>query len=265
MLFLLRNIRRKLMEKNKVTTYLLYALGEILLVVVGILIAVQIDQSRQQKNELMVEQSYLHRLQLDLEKDLIDIDSELNYRLDKKEVAIKMTAEFNGLTYSMKRPIEANRAKMLIYTWAQFYPNNNTYLELLSTGYLNLIRSDSIKTAFFELQKKWSHLDREYHTINEFRNKYILEPGMTLGIQAPGNLIEIADSDSTSSLKISDSQRQEMLKQNQKSKEAVQSNLTFQNGVSIEILLNKTLIEMLEDYKSQVEKTLILIEAEMSK
>ncbi|MEQ8238647.1 MAG: DUF6090 family protein [Cyclobacteriaceae bacterium] len=58
MLYLLRKIRRKLISTdNKVVTYLLYAIGEIILVVVGILIAVQIDdwnkhrQKRQQEIE----------------------------------------------------------------------------------------------------------------------------------------------------------------------------------------------------------------------
>lgn len=45
MLFLLRQIRRKMLSKNQFTTYLPYAVGEIILVVVGILIAIQIDQA----------------------------------------------------------------------------------------------------------------------------------------------------------------------------------------------------------------------------
>ena len=51
MLFLLRNIRRKLMKENKITTYLLYAVGEILLVVIGILIAVKIESLNQEKQK----------------------------------------------------------------------------------------------------------------------------------------------------------------------------------------------------------------------
>ena len=49
MLFLLRRIRRKLMQKNKFTTYLLYAFGEIVLVVAGILIALQINNWNEQR------------------------------------------------------------------------------------------------------------------------------------------------------------------------------------------------------------------------
>ena len=51
MRFLLRQIRRKLMNENKASTYLLYALGEVFLVVIGILIAVQIDNWNEARKE----------------------------------------------------------------------------------------------------------------------------------------------------------------------------------------------------------------------
>ena len=43
MLRFFRTIRKQLMEQNKVRKYLLYAVGEILLVAVGILIALQVN------------------------------------------------------------------------------------------------------------------------------------------------------------------------------------------------------------------------------
>ena len=49
MLRLLRNIRRQLIGGNKFKKYLLYAVGEILLVVVGILIALYLDDLQARK------------------------------------------------------------------------------------------------------------------------------------------------------------------------------------------------------------------------
>ena len=49
MLFLLRKIRRKLLSQNKITSYLLYAIGEIILVVIGILIAVNLNNWNNQR------------------------------------------------------------------------------------------------------------------------------------------------------------------------------------------------------------------------
>jgi len=43
MITLFRNIRQKLIASGSITKYLLYAIGEILLVVIGILTALQVN------------------------------------------------------------------------------------------------------------------------------------------------------------------------------------------------------------------------------
>jgi hypothetical protein len=45
MIKLFRRIRQRLLSENKITKYLLYAIGEIMLVVIGILIALQINNA----------------------------------------------------------------------------------------------------------------------------------------------------------------------------------------------------------------------------
>jgi hypothetical protein len=70
MLFLLRNIRRKMLTSNKVMTYLLYAIGEIFLVVVGILIAVNIDDWNEDKKMESLELQSLQEIKSNLELTL---------------------------------------------------------------------------------------------------------------------------------------------------------------------------------------------------
>ena len=75
-----RKIRKKLADDNKPMKYMRYAIGEILLVVIGILIALQINTwntSRIDKNE---EERYLNRLVVDLERDILNIQETIeNY------------------------------------------------------------------------------------------------------------------------------------------------------------------------------------------
>ena len=66
------------MERNKITTYLLYAIGEIILVVVGILIAVSIDNWNQSKNDQKKELSYLISYASDLQKNISELDRVIN-------------------------------------------------------------------------------------------------------------------------------------------------------------------------------------------
>ena len=63
MLRFLQHIRIKIMEQNKVRTYFLYAIGEIVLVVIGILIALQINTWNQENQNKNQEQLLLKQLQ----------------------------------------------------------------------------------------------------------------------------------------------------------------------------------------------------------
>lgn len=62
-----RKIRQKLLSENKFSKYLIYAIGEIVLVVIGILIALQINNLNEAKKTRTKEISYLANLKNDLE------------------------------------------------------------------------------------------------------------------------------------------------------------------------------------------------------
>ena len=79
-----RKIRQKLLTENKVSKYLIYALGEIVLVVIGILIALQINtknEQRKQNNQLVEIQE---RVALDMENDIRELTRNLNFWKEKE-------------------------------------------------------------------------------------------------------------------------------------------------------------------------------------
>ena len=57
------------MEKNKTGKYLKYAIGEIVLVVIGILIALQLNQSSENRKTNNTRQEYYQQLLEDLNRD----------------------------------------------------------------------------------------------------------------------------------------------------------------------------------------------------
>ena len=71
MLKFLRKIRYDLMEKNKTGKYLKYAIGEIVLVVIGILIALQINNWNENRKLENRRQEYYSQLLDDLNNDII--------------------------------------------------------------------------------------------------------------------------------------------------------------------------------------------------
>ena len=64
-----RRIRQRLLSENKFSRYLLYAIGEIILVVIGILIALQINNWNENRKERLHEKEALGKFLQDLESD----------------------------------------------------------------------------------------------------------------------------------------------------------------------------------------------------
>ena len=73
-----RQIRQRLLTENRFSKYLLYAIGEILLVVIGILIALQIDNWNEWKKERQIEQEVLQSLIKNLELNAATLQADIN-------------------------------------------------------------------------------------------------------------------------------------------------------------------------------------------
>ena len=107
MLFIFRKLRRSFFLPGKLRTYLAYAVGEILLIVIGILIAVQIGDWKERGKLRAYEISILREISsaLDLDRELIE--RALLPRLERKEASIEKAlilvsegAEFSSESFS---------------------------------------------------------------------------------------------------------------------------------------------------------------------
>ena len=76
-----RRIRQQLLTENKFSKYLLYAIGEIVLVVIGILIALQINNWNQYQKQLKTEKEILKELKIGLESDYANITKSIDDHL----------------------------------------------------------------------------------------------------------------------------------------------------------------------------------------
>lgn len=79
-----RKIRKKLLTENKFSKYLLYAIGEIILVVIGILIALSINNWNEERKQELDVRSYLERVAVDLALDMEFFSKQgenLNYQI----------------------------------------------------------------------------------------------------------------------------------------------------------------------------------------
>jgi len=151
-----------MIKENKVTKYVLYAFGEIFLVVIGILIALNINNSNELRKQRTTELHYLKNLKTDLHMNISHIDNYMVKRKSQIVSANTILEHFEG------KPIEDyeafNSHTINIYTWRKFFQINNTFQELTNSGNLALISNDSIKNTLLNMETLYKVLkDEESH------------------------------------------------------------------------------------------------------
>ncbi|MBT8287568.1 MAG: hypothetical protein HKN00_11210 [Flavobacteriaceae bacterium] len=136
-----RQIRYRLMETGNTSKYFKYAIGEILLVVIGILIALQINNWNQKRISSNREAVILKSLNSELKNNLreLQIDYVNNLQFYQSTVYVYQ--------YINKKPPETDSMYNdfnSIVGFDYFFPKTSTY-ETLKSGNLEIIRSDSLK------------------------------------------------------------------------------------------------------------------------
>lgn len=137
-----RKIRQNLLTENKLSKYFLYAVGEIVLVVLGILIALQLnnynDTLKQEKQELKT----LVNLNLDFEFNLSEIERNINILKNNTNASIKVISH-TGNKFSDDFDINS-LLDQTVYI-PQYFPQNGFLLELMNSGNLGIIRNDILR------------------------------------------------------------------------------------------------------------------------
>jgi len=81
-----RKIRQRLLAENKISKYLLYAIGEIVLVIIGILIALQINNWNEENKERLVEKQRYQNILNDLVDDEATINQMITDLIQKQDL-----------------------------------------------------------------------------------------------------------------------------------------------------------------------------------
>lgn len=149
-----RKIRQRLLAENKFTRYLLYAAGEIILVVIGILIALQIntwnEESRNAKKELYI----LKELRKEFANDSIQLERFITLTKGKTRDGLIVKE-----VLQKKRQMSLDKLTRLLFFNGRivlFESSTPTYDELVSTGKLDLLKNEELKKLITEYKKSLS-------------------------------------------------------------------------------------------------------------
>lgn len=135
-----RKIRQKLLSENKFSNYLLYAMGEIFLVVIGILIALQINNWNDDRKEQKELEVYLLKISNDVQQDLLQLEGFLKKRQLLVQNCQKAVTKFNEGIFDPEVFMEASMAFVDVY----YTPNESGYEALKNSSYLGKINGTTI-------------------------------------------------------------------------------------------------------------------------
>ena len=181
MLTFLRKIRKSLIDSGSTRKYMLYASGEIALVVIGILIALQLNNWNEWRKDRTFEQEILHQLQSDLEKTLDDHKRDFKLHTGHLNSTWKIIEflEDSNISYTDNLARHFMRSSMDDYS----YPISKTY-ESLKTSNLKIISNDSLSNLVHLLyEDTYPRLDKNTgytSDIEELMQSYI-KKHFTLG------------------------------------------------------------------------------------
>ncbi|TPV31421.1 hypothetical protein FJ651_14600 [Paucihalobacter ruber] len=174
-----RHLRLKLIEqdltnktvnsalvKSSIGTYFKYAIGEIILVVIGILIALQINNWNEQRKNISKEVQYLNSFKT----DLLANKNELERVISKSEFTSKCSDSLLNHISGDSAYLYLNHIESMILASANFtvYQTfEGTVQDIIGSGTLDIIKNDSIRKAIGSWHanlkgiREWEKLDKD--------------------------------------------------------------------------------------------------------
>ncbi len=156
-----RRIRKQLADDNKPIKYMRYAIGEIVLVVIGILIALQINNWNEKKNQQDNIKEYAKLLIQDLEEDILMVDINI---MGITEISKNIDSLANSV--QNKKTEDISNLDFLCLTWNLLYRpykwNRTTFNQLENSGSLQYIENDTLTKKIGKYNAFTYHMDGDY-------------------------------------------------------------------------------------------------------
>ncbi|HRD52542.1 MAG TPA: DUF6090 family protein [Flavobacteriales bacterium] len=168
---LFNTIRQRLLKENRLTRYLVYAVGEIVLVVIGILIAVQVNDWNELRKIKRSNSAQLQKMVAEMEVNIARMEllttnksGLMSYGYAPLEVAVANCDTLLKLSYA-----GLSEKDLPFILKGRFFAGQSilnlqqdVFEELKSTGRLNSLGSDSLVAAIKNYNKRF--LRDEYYT-----------------------------------------------------------------------------------------------------
>jgi len=166
-----RKIRQNLLSEGKTGKYLKYAIGEIILVVIGILIALQFNTWQLEKKDRQIEKTLLENIKSDLESDIQEYRNVKEFKISQNKSGLRLLQYIIDASKPLEDTLQFINDFQLIVYFTVPSANRTSFDIATSTGYLNNITNDSLTN---ELSNYFNNIGLEQHVTEtkRFTNAY---------------------------------------------------------------------------------------------
>lgn len=138
-------VRQKLAQENKIGKFIGVAVVEMVLIIVGILIALQIDNWNQTKQEHKIVKEYLEIIKHNVANDLKELEIIKEHREQSLDYTDTILGYYKNEHVSDPKLFELGFKSLFVEQ--RFYPNINAYESLKSSGFLRNVGNTNIEEA----------------------------------------------------------------------------------------------------------------------
>jgi hypothetical protein len=194
MIIFFRKIRQKLLSENKLGKYLTYAIGEIVLVMIGILLALQVNNWNENRKDAIQEKIVLKSLFENL--TLANNQSELLIfeEVNLKKGLIQILGIESGEDIDVLEYIPDSIFKSAVWDLQSDQPTFNTYNNLKNTNKLGLIKNKKLNEKFTDLEFRLNKLNdilEDRLSVHQIRIDDISEKGINFIPLVKSNVPEV--------------------------------------------------------------------------
>jgi len=168
-----RKIRENLLAENKFSRYLLYAIGEIILVMIGILLAFQVSTWKEGQDNLKEEQNMMSSIHTEFKNNLKKVKATLA-QYKESEKSIKSLMSYMKFSAGQLKEINTDSLIAKSIDVYDYSPTQNSLTEILATGNLKLLRKDSLKIMLLAWSAELNEKEESWGTLDDFNQNLVL-------------------------------------------------------------------------------------------
>ena len=154
----LKKIRENLLKEGKLIKYLTYAAGEIIIVVVGIIVALYLNNWNHERTNDKLEIQYYQSVKNQLNEDLNTLIDVMDY--DQTHLNQFVYAKMSILSNNIDKTDTLGKIALNMVRYADFRRKSNIYQTLVNSGEIIIINNKKIKEKLESLEQDYLYINR---------------------------------------------------------------------------------------------------------